>query len=448
MEDILINIAVIGTGISGLMSAYLLQRAHTLEVFEANDYIGGHTNTITVPEGGRAVPVDTGFIVYNTATYPGLTRLFAELNVPSQESSMTFSLSCRATGLEFGSEALFAQTRNLFRPAYWRMLLEHVRFGREAEAALTDPHYARHTLGQFTQERKYSKDFVRYFVVPAASAIWSSPHAAIYDFPAQAFFRFYKNHGLLGVGNYLKWRTVTGGSQVYVQKLTAGFRDRIHLNSPVRAIQRCESGVTLRLADDTERHFDQVVIATHSDQALRLLADPSPTEQAVLGGLPYQPNTAVLHTDPSVMPRRRAAWSAWNYTLYTRSGHDQPAALTYWMNALQSLEATQNYFVTINPAEPIDPAHIIRTIPYAHPLYTLASFEARQRLPEINGQRHTHFCGAYFTYGFHEDGLQSGVRVAEALGVHWPQPQPVTHSLGHPNPVLELVAPERLSPAQ
>jgi predicted NAD/FAD-binding protein len=288
---------------------------------------------------------------------------------------------------------------------------------------------------------------VRYFVIPAASAIWSSPHSAIYDFPAQAFFRFYKNHGLLGVGNYLPWRTVTGGSQAYVEKMTATFRDKIHLQCQVRAVRRCASGVTLRLADDSERHFDQVVIATHSDQALRLLADPSPDERAILGGLPYQPNTAVLHTDASVMPRRRAAWSAWNYTLYARSGLDQPAALTYWMNALQSLGSDENYFVTVNPAASIDPARIIRTIPYAHPLYTLASFAARQRLPEINGRRQTYFCGAYFTYGFHEDGLQSGVRVAEALGVHWNQPHPALHS--EPvKPLLERVMPERLSPAQ
>lgn len=430
------------------MSAYLLQRAHTVEVFEANDYIGGHSNTIAVTEAGCTIPVDTGFIVYNTTTYPGLTRLFDELQVPTQASPMTFSLSCRATGLEFGSEALFAQARNLIRPAYWRMLLEQVRFGYEAEAALADGHYAGYTLGQFTRAKKYSDEFVRYFVIPAASAIWSSPHSAIYEFPAQAFFRFYKNHGLLGVGNYLPWRTVTGGSQVYVQKLTAGFWDKIHLNCPVRAVRREATGVSLRLADDTKRHFDQVVIATHSDQALRLLADPSPQEQAVLGGLPYQPNTAVLHTDPSVMPRRRSAWSAWNYTLYAGSGHDQPAALTYWMNALQSLAARENYFVTLNPAEPIDPNRILRTFTYAHPLYTLDSFNARQRLPEINGQRHTHFCGAYFTYGFHEDGLQSGVRVAEALGVHWNQPQPVAPAPELPKPVLERVAPEWLSPAQ
>jgi uncharacterized protein len=413
------KIAIIGTGISGLASAYLLNRIHDIEVFEANDYIGGHTNTITVSDAGRPLPIDTGFIVYNTKTYPNLTRLFAELDVPSQWSNMSFSVSSRQTGFEYGSDDLFAQRRNVFNPQLWQIMGDFVRFGRDAKHALAVPHYADYTLGQFAAEKRYSNAFQQYCLIPAASAIWSSPHSVIYDFPAQYFFRFYENHGLLGTNGGVRWRTVTGGSQVYVQKLTAGFRDKIHLNCGATSIRRHENGVTLTLADGSVREFDQVVIATHSDQALRLLADPSSDETDILGKIPYEKNTAILHTDASVLPRSHRAWAAWNYTLHAGEGRDQPASLTYWMNSLQSLETKTNYFVTLNPDASLDPKRIIKTIEYAHPVYSPGSLKARLRLPKINGQRHTHYCGAYATYGFHEDGFNAGLTVAKSLGAEW-----------------------------
>jgi len=414
-----LKIAIIGAGISGLISAYLLNRAHDIEVFEADDQVGGHTHTVTVSDNGRPLPVDTGFIVYNTKTYPNLTRLFAELDVPTQWSTMSFSVGCRETGFEYGSEDLFAQRRNLFNPDMWQMMGDFVRFGRDAKQAVAAPRYADHTLGQFAAEKGYSTAFQRYCLIPAASAIWSSPHSAIYDFPAQYFFHFYENHGLLGPGGGVRWRTVTGGSQVYVQKMTAGFRHKIHLNSGAKAVRRHESGVAVTLADGSERHFDHVVIATHSDQALRMLADPSPDETDILGKIPYEKNTAVLHTDASILPRSHRAWASWNYTLHAGEGQDQPASLTYWMNSLQNLETGTNYFVTINPNDAIDPKRIIKTIAYAHPVYSPESLKARRRMPTINGRRRTHFCGAYMGYGFHEDGMKAGLAVADRLGVTW-----------------------------
>jgi len=414
------KIAIIGTGISGLTAAYLLHRAHDIEVFEVNDTIGGHTNTITVPHNGSPLSIDTGFIVYNTATYPNLTRLFDELNVPTQWSNMTFSVRNEADGFEYGSEALFTRPGHLFQRTPWLIIADFLRFGREAKQAMHDPRYSEHTFGEFVREKKYSSAFVEYSLIPAASAIWSAPHAQVYDFPAQYFFYFYHNHGLLEPRNAIRWRTVTGGSQVYVQKMTADFRHKIHLRCGARAIRRHEGGVTVTLDDGSEREFDHVVIATHSDQALKLLTDPSEAEAAILGKIPYAKNLAILHTDSRVLPRARRAWSAWNYTLYASDNRDHPAALTYWMNCLQSLNVDENYCVTVNPREgAINPQRVIQTIPYTHPTYSAESLHARRRLPEINGQRNTHFCGAYFGYGFHEDGMKAGLAVAKHLGVNW-----------------------------
>jgi predicted NAD/FAD-binding protein len=405
-----------------LASAYFLHRAHDIEVFEKNDYIGGHTHTVEVSEHGRAIPVDTGFIVYNTTTYPNLTRLFAELGVPTQASSMSFSVSSPATGLEYNSDnlnGLFAARRNALNPGFWRMLRDYARFGPEARAVVEDSRYAGATLRDFVAEKQYSNEFLDYCLIPAASAIWSCPHSIIYDFPAQYLFRFYGNHGLLNLKSDIQWRTVTGGSREYVRRMVRGWRDRIHLNSGVQSVRRHAQGVTLTLAGGAQREFDHVVIATHSDQALRLLADPDPAERDILSHLRYQPNTAVLHTDTSVLPRHRRAWAAWNYITGPGRAADEPASLTYWMNSLQSLDAAQDYCVTVNPVTPIRPEKIIRTLRYEHPIYSLEALAAQKRLPQISGQRRTHFAGAYFGYGFHEDGMRAGLNVARALGVDW-----------------------------
>ncbi len=422
------KIAIIGSGISGLISAYLLHRVHDIEVFEANDYIGGHTNTLMVddPTVGP-LPVDTGFIVFNDHTYPTLLKLFADLQVPSQPSEMSFSIAARPDGLEYHSTHLFAQPGSMLNGTLWRMLADFVRFGVDARRVMRDPRYAQHSLGQLAREHHYSQAFIDYCLVPTASAIWSSPGLTVNEFPAQYFCQFYDNHGLLWPSTGLQWRTVTGGSHVYVQKLTASFRHKIHLNRPAQRLERTPTGARITFGDGVTREFDEVILATHSDQALKLLADPSPAEREILGNIPYEPNTAVLHTDETVMPRTRQAWAAWNYLLYPHA--QQPSSLTYWMNALQRLPTPHNYFVTINPQEPIAPAKIIRTIRYAHPQYTLPSLAARRRLSEINGQRHTHYCGAYFTYGFHEDGAKAGLAVAQRLGGHWanehaPAPEP------------------------
>ena len=416
------KIAIIGTGIAGLGAAYLLNRIYDIELFEANDYIGGHTNTITVMDEGQPLNVDTGFIVYNTTTYPLLMRLFDELDVPTQPSNMSFSTSCRRTGFEYGSQipmGLFARKRNLISPTFWQVITDYLRFGREGEVDRHNPRYQDYTLGEYVKEKGFSQSFVKYQLLPMTSAIWSSPQATIEDFPLVYLLNFYAHHGVLDRRKGVKWRTVTGGSQEYVTKLVQPFRHKIYLNSPVTAVKRYPNHVTLTLKDGSQHTYAHVVIATHSDQALRLLADATPTEQDILGKLPYEQNTAVLHTDENTLPRHRAAWASWNYTLGADGNQEQPASLTYWMNALQSLKSNTNYCVTINPNDPIRPKHIIKTMQYAHPVYTMESLAAQRRLPEINGKNRTHFCGAYCGYGFHEDGLRSGVAAAAQLGVHW-----------------------------
>jgi predicted NAD/FAD-binding protein len=415
------KIAIIGTGIAGLGAAYLLQRAHEIELFEANEYVGGHTNTITAVYANQAYTVDTGFIVYNTDTYPLLIRLFDELGVATQPSNMTFSTSHRGSGFEIASHGyrgLLARKRNLIIPAFWQVIRGHMRFGREGMADMHNPRYADYTLGQYMAEKRLPTGFVKYILLPIASAVWSSPQTAIYDFPLSYLLHFYHNHGVLD-GRDVQWRTVVGGSAEYVKKLTRPFAHRIHLNTPIRTVCRHDDHVTLTLPDGIQKQFDQVVIATHSDQALRLLGDPSPEEQAILGAIPYQANTAVLHTDERQLPRHRDAWASWNYTIAPDHNEGDPATLTYWMNSLQNLTAPVNFCVTINPTEPIASDKVIKTIAYDHPLYSLASMAAQQRLDEINGRRRTYFCGAYFGYGFHEDGLRSGVAVAEKLGIKW-----------------------------
>jgi predicted NAD/FAD-binding protein len=416
------HIAIIGAGISGLTAAHLLRHQYRIEVFEAADYIGGHTNTIVVDHQGQPLPIDTGFIVYNTRTYPLLTRLFAELNVQTEWSNMSFSVSERSTGFEYGSRTLpglLTRWSHALNPHYWQMLRDYLRFCNEAKVAAEDPAYEHYTLLQFAQAKGYSNYFIRYCLVPAASAIWSSSHALIEGFPAKYFFEFYRNHGLLDVPTSIRWRTVTGGSHAYVRALTQPFRQAIHLNCAVRVVRRHEHGVTLTFADGSLRAFDAVVLATHTDQTLQLLADPSDAERDILNQLPYQSNLAILHTDERMLPRHKTAWASWNYTLHQPEGAKQRVSMTYWMNSLQNLNTSTNYCVTINPHDAIDERKIIKEIRYAHPQYSLASLEARHRLPIINGQRHTYFCGAWCGYGFHEDGVKSGVTVANLLGAPW-----------------------------
>ena len=418
------SLAIIGTGIAGLGSAHFLHRHFDLTLFEQNDYTGGHTNTVTVPEKGtgRPVPIDTGFMVFNYETYPQLTRLFGQLRVPVKKTAMSFSVRHHDTGLEFAGSSLnhlFAQRRNIFRPRFIRMLLAVDRFNREAVAALEDPAWTGVSLGDYVRRRGYGNDFLELYLVPMSSAVWSTPPEKMLGFPAATLLRFFHNHGFLGLHTQHQWWTVDGGSQEYVKRLTTPWRDRIRHNAKAVRVRRTPDGVTITTADSTTARFDHVILACHGNQALPLLADPTPDESRVLGEFHGQPNVATLHTDTSVMPRARLAWSAWNYAI-TRdaSGRISPAT-HYWMNCLQGVSDRENYFVSVNGAERLDPAKVLKTIQYEHPLFSLGAVNAQAGIPRLNtaalsGTR-TYFAGAWQRYGFHEDGLLSAVNLSQLL---------------------------------
>jgi predicted NAD/FAD-binding protein len=421
-----LKISVIGTGIAGLTSAYLLSRRHQVTVFEANPVIGGHTATVDVDVDNRRYAIDTGFIVYNDWTYPSFIRLLDELGVANQPTEMSFSVNRQRGDFEYSGNnlnTLFAQRRNLFNPQFWRMLSDILRFNKEAEADLLggriDPAA---TLGNYLRRRGYGDYFIWRYLVPMSAAIWSASTQSILDFPLQFFLRFLKNHGLLSIDQRPQWRVVRGGSRSYLAPLIAPLQDRIHVATPVRSIQRKSEGVVIDSERFGAQQFDQVVIATHSDQALTLLNDASAAERTILGAIPYRNNTVILHTDASVLPRRRRAWASWNYHLGgAQQGHLQQdsAVLTYNMNILQSITAPETFCVTLNNDAAIDPEKILRRFNYAHPVFTLASADAQQRWSEINGVNRTWFCGAYWRNGFHEDGVVSATRVCAALGVVW-----------------------------
>jgi uncharacterized protein len=405
------RIAVIGAGVSGLVAAHLLHRTHEITVFDAGSYAGGHTNTVTVGEHH----VDTGFIVFNDRNYPLFERLLGRLNVPWQPSEMSFSVSDARGDFEYNGSSpngLFAKRAHLVTPSFHGMIADLVRFNRDARALLAsrdDP-----SLSDWLAIRGYSKPFVERLIVPQAAAVWSADPAQMATFPARFLAEFFANHGMLGIRDRPRWRTIKGGSRRYVEAITRPWGERLRLDAPVQAVRRHADHVTVTTREAGEERFDEVVIAAHADQALRMLEDPSDREREILGAFPYQANEAVLHTDRSLLPRRRRAWASWNYHLL-----DEPSGLptvTYHMNRLQSLRSERELCVTLNRTAAIDPAHVIRRISYAHPVYTAAGVQAQTRHREISGQRRTHYCGAYWGWGFHEDGVRSGARVAEQLG--------------------------------
>lgn len=430
------RLAIIGSGIAGLGCAHFLRRDFDVTLFEAESRPGGHAHTVEVAERGtgRMLPVDTGFMVFNQVTYPLLTRLFAELGVATKPTDMSFSVRHAASGLEFCGSSLnhlFAQRRNLLRPRFYRMLAAINRFNREAVAALDQPGAQLGTLREYVSRREYGEDFLNLYLVPMSSAVWSTPPRLMLGFPALTLLRFFHNHGFLGLHTQHPWRTVTGGSRTYVEQLTAPWRDRVRLGQPALAVSRHEQGVTVTSGHGAPEHFDQVILACHADQALRLLQDPRPDETRLLGAFRYQPNIATLHTDASVMPRTRLAWSSWNYEI--ASGGDDPAAAThYWMNALQGVSDRENYFVSINRPEAIDPARVLRRIPCEHPLFDLAALAAQPQLPGLNAAAlnttGTYFAGSYFRYGFHEDALLSAYNLSTLLLGRDPWP------MGNTNP--------------
>jgi predicted NAD/FAD-binding protein len=411
------RIAIIGCGISGLTAALLLDHEYDVTCYEANAYLGGHTNTVPVKMAGQTHAVDTGFIVYNDRTYPHFVRLLAALEVPWQPSDMSFGLRCDETGLEYcGSSfnTLFAQRKNFWRPSFWRMLGDILRFNRAAPRLLDHPE-ENPTLGEFLQAGNYSTSFVKHYIIPMGAAIWSADPRACAAMPAKFFIRFFKQHGLLQIFDRPIWRVIQGGSAVYVHKLAARLRRAPRVNTPIERVERRDGTVLITPKDGVTEAFDQVIFATHSDQALRILGDATAAEREILAALPYQTNLAVLHTDEAVMPRARLAWASWNYHRLPNAAG--PVAVTYWMNRLQSLTAAQNIFVTLNHTG-IDEHKILRQIPYAHPVFTVAGQAAQARHAEISGVAfRTHYCGAYWRNGFHEDGVVSAIAVARALGI-------------------------------
>jgi uncharacterized protein len=418
------SLAIIGTGISGLGCAHFLHRHFDVTLFEQEARPGGHTHTVTVaePGTGRQVPIDTGFMVFNYETYPELTRLFAALRVPVKKTDMSFSVRHEDTGLEFCGSSLnhlFAQRRNLLRPSFYRMLLAIDRFNREAIAALADPAIDTMTLADYVRARGYGRDFLDLYLVPMSSAVWSTPPEKMLRFPARTLLRFFHNHGFLGLSTQHQWWTVDGGAQEYVKRLTAPWADRIRRGARVVRVSRSPEGVLVTTADGGAQRFDRVILATHGHASLALLADPTPDETRLLREFQYQPNIATLHTDASVMPRTRLAWSAWNYSLARdAAGLIQPMTI-YWMNRLQGVSDRENYFVSINRPEAIAPDRVLRTIAYEHPLFTLGAVRAQAEIPRLNesaaGASETYYCGAWTRYGFHEDGFLSALNLSRQL---------------------------------
>jgi predicted NAD/FAD-binding protein len=413
-----LNIAVVGAGIAGLGAAWLLRRRHDVTLIEAEDRLGGHAHTIEVDGAEGLCPMDTGFIVYNTQSYPNLIALFDHLGVATAPTHMSFSVSLDAGRYEYsgtGVHGLFGQPRNLLDPDHWRMVRDILRFFREAGTV----HAAGRediALGDWLAARRYSSAFVSRHILPMAAAIWSTPAADILRFPAAAFARFFANHGLLQVRGRPQWRTVPGGSRSYVTRIAGALGEhRIERGNGVRRVLRRPDRVEVLLADGSRRTFDQAVLACHADQALALIDAPSAEEASLLSAFRYQSNLAVLHRDAAHMPRRRRLWSSWNYLGRSGSGSDA-LSVSYWMNRLQPLATAADHFVTLNPSSPVDPATLVTAISYRHPMFDAAAMRAQRRLWQIQGVRRTWYAGSYHGYGFHEDGLQAGLWVAETLG--------------------------------
>jgi len=416
--DTRLKVAVVGTGISGLSAAWLLSQRHDVTVYDRADRIGGHSNTVAASVGGHDIPVDTGFIVFNRRTYPNLTALFELLKVPTQVSEMSFAVSMDGGELEYsggGMSGLFGQPRNLMRPRFWSMLADLVRFYRHAplDTELIDDEQI--SIGDYLVKGQYGNAFRDDHLLPMASAIWSAPPAEMLSYPAAAFIRFHENHGLLQLRQRPAWETVVGGSRNYVERLTSSIADRIRLDTGVQQVRRMNNGVIVTDSTGHSERYDHVVMGSHADQSLKMLADPSPGEQNLLGAFRYSRNLAVLHTDESFMPKRRAVWSSWNY-IGSRDVAGDGVCVTYWMNRLQNIESEKPLFVTLNPPRPPRAGTLLHSEVYDHPIFDAKAMVSQRKLWLLQGGRNTWFCGSYFGAGFHEDGLQAGLAVAEQLG--------------------------------
>ncbi|MEA2198224.1 MAG: uncharacterized protein QOJ25_2275 [Solirubrobacteraceae bacterium] len=408
------RIAIVGAGISGLVAAHLLHREHDVSIFEASDWVGGHTHTVSVDAGGGAYDVDTGFIVMNDRNYPNFERLLGKLEVPTQASNMSFSVS-DGRDFEYSSTSLaglFANPRHLTSPRFLRMLADVRRFQRDARELLRSEGDGP-SLREYLEQRAYSREFVDRLIVPQAAAVWSADPRQMWTFPARFMAEFFENHGMLALRGRPNWRTVAGGSHRYVERLIAPFSERVLLSRPVTAIRRLADHVEVTARGHEPQRFDRVIIATHSDQALVMLADPSDREREILGAIPYQGNDVVLHTDRRLLPRRRRAWASWNYHLDSDGG---ASSVTYHMNRLQRLDAPEELCVTLNLADRIAPELVLGRWSYSHPVYTSAGMAAQRRRKEIDGVDGIHYCGAYWGWGFHEDGVVSAMRTCTPLG--------------------------------
>jgi uncharacterized protein len=415
------RLAIVGTGIAGMGCAHFLHPHYDLTVYEQNSYIGGHTNTVTVQEGTREVPIDTGFMVFNHVTYPLLTRLFRELEVETKPTNMSFSVTHLESGIEYNGTSLghlFGQRKNLFSPRFWRFLLKINQFNAEAVAALEDPAFQEMTLADYIEARGYGSDFQNLYIIPMSSAVWSTPPDQMLRFPAMTLIRFWHNHGFLGLHTQHPWWTVTNGAKSYVKKITVPFAERIRLGAPVQKVERQDHAVTVYAQGCEPERFDKIIFASHADQTLAMLAQPTEMEQSLLSPFRYQANMATLHTDDNFMPRTKRCWASWNYRIKpTANGNVEPST-HYWMNRLQGVSDSTNYFVSINAADEINPEKVLKRISYEHPLFDLSAIEAQKRLPEMNRlgrDQTTYFCGSYFRYGFHEDAFGSAVALCTDL---------------------------------
>lgn len=407
------KIAVVGTGIAGNVVANKLHGDNDIVVYEANDYVGGHSNTIDVEDDGVILPLDTGFLVFNDRTYPNFIQLLDELGVESQQSEMSFSVQAEDGALEYNGStlnALFAQRRNILRPSFHRMVRDILRFNREAREVLAAGD-VNMTLAEFLAYGRYSRVFIQHYLIPMGAAIWSAEPEMMEQMPANFFIRFFDNHGLLSIKNRPVWRVIKGGSRQYVNELVKDHRKRIRLNCPVDRVERDGKMITVHAQNQEPEAFDYLFFACHSNQALNMISDPDPLERDILGAIPYQHNQAVLHTDETLMPNCRRAWAAWNYHL--PAGLNERVTLTYHLNALQRLDTEKQYFVTLNSRDLINPRSIIKSIDYEHPVFTLPGVNAQRRHGEINGVKRTYYCGAYWRYGFHEDGVVSALNALE-----------------------------------
>lgn len=409
------HIAIIGSGISGLTSAYLLSKKHKVTVFEKNDRIGGHTATVDIEKSGVKYAIDTGFIVFNDKTYPNFLALLAEIGIGKQATEMSFSVHNCQTGMEYNGHnlnTLFAQRRNLFRPRFWGLVREILRFNKQCKTIFEQQNYqSGYTLGNFLAENNFSDFFAEHYILPMGAAIWSSSLAQMEDFEFRFFVQFFHNHGLLNIADRPQWYVIPNGSRSYLQPLCQSFENNITLNAGISGITRVDNKVQLHFNNADSQTFDDVVIACHSDEALALLNDASEDEKAILSAMPYSENSVVLHTDKRLLPKREKAWASWNYQL--SQDREKAASVTYNMNILQGIQSPHTFCVTLNQKEAIEPSTILREFTYHHPIFSAQSINAQQQKSTICGVNHTHFAGAYWHNGFHEDGVRSGVEVAK-----------------------------------